>query len=72
VSKERYTVAVVELEGMTITSIIDKRVRLKGLRSAESLRDHHAMKLNLHHVAFILYGESWAVGDVVTSDGVVQ
>lgn len=71
-NKERYTVAVVELEGMTITSIVDKRDRLKGLRSAESLRNHHAMKLNMQHVAFILYGESWAVGDLVTAEGVVQ
>ena len=71
-SKERYTVAVVELEGMTVTSIVDKRERLKGLRSAESLRDHHAMKLNLQHVAFVLYGDSWGVGDLVTADDVVQ
>lgn len=77
-TKERYTVVVVELAGMTIYEHVSIHSRLdSGSRSARDRLAPVAKAIRRlgnddAYFAAILRGDSWSVGDIVTADGMVE
>lgn len=77
-AKERYTVAVVELAGMTIYEHVSIHSKLDSGSSPARARVAAISKAirrrgnDRDYFAAILRGDSWKVGDIVTADGMVE